>query len=72
MKLIKSNPLLREGIKIRRLEMGMPVSEAYSLEIQSPLDGSIQSLASSSMPVVQDNGSYFSLEAPNSSSHFTR
>lgn len=54
------------------LEMGMPVSEAYSFELQSPLDGSIQSLASSSMPVVQDNGSYFSLEAPNSSSHFTR
>jgi hypothetical protein len=52
-------------------QMDSPVSEDYN-PLQSPMDGSIQSVGYGSMPVVQDNVSYFSLSAPESEGHYTR
>jgi hypothetical protein len=52
-------------------QMDLPVSEDYN-PLQSPMDGSIQSVGYGSMPVAQDNVSYFSLRAPESEGHYIR
>lgn len=52
-------------------QMDLPVSEDYN-PLQSPMDGSIQSVGYGSLPAEHDNVSYFTLTAPMREGHYTR